>query len=398
MPRARSIRQEKNLSSTGVGSYAQASENHDGEDVAVVEEEELTPEIIVQEVGDNDTLDQLEEEIFGSEELPSRKIEDDQDYVVLDVDAEPVQETKKSSVPAIRGRGTLAPRTALDAFLAQMGKYPVLSNEEERKLTLEYFRTKDMAAGRKLVVHNMRLVVRMAYKYRRAWANILDLIQEGNVGLMEAVKRFDPYKGAKFSTYATFWIRAHMLRFLLENSRTVRISRTRVGRKLFFQLSRERAKLQAMGIDPGPKLLAERLGVDQDELEDVVKHMDQSEVRLDAPLSDDGQGASVLDTMSNQGQSPEAEAFKNEFADAVSGALDSFAQTLTDEREIMAWQKHLMTDDPISLSELGSHFGVTKQRMGQIVNGIRKRLKSHLISELGPDVELGFHFDEHNYS
>ena len=393
MPRARSIRQEKKIPSTNVREHAP---NPDADTETNVEDVEITPELIIEEAGNDQSLEDIEEEVFDSDELPANnKMQDGDDYVVLDVDAEPVQESRKSSLPAIRGRGTLAPRTALDAFLAQMGKYPVLSNEEERKLTLEYFHSKDVAAGRKLVVHNMRLVVRMAYKYRRAWANILDLIQEGNVGLMEAVKRFDPYKGAKFSTYATFWIRAHMLRFLLENSRTVRISRTRVGRKLFFQLSRERAKLQAMGIDPGPKLLAERLGVDQDELEDVVKHMDQPEVRLDAPLSEDGQGSSLLDTMSTPGQSPEAEAFRSEFADAVSTALDSFAKTLTDEREIMAWQKHLMTEDPISLSELGNHFGVTKQRMGQIVNAIRKRLKAHLIAELGPDVELGFHFDEH---
>ncbi|MBX2813480.1 MAG: sigma-70 family RNA polymerase sigma factor [Myxococcales bacterium] len=293
------------------------------------------------------------------------------------------------SVPAIRAR-----QSALDAFLSEMGKYPVLSSEEERELTLSYYENKDPGAARKLVVHNLRLVVKMAYRYRRAWANVLDLIQEGNVGLMEAVQRFDPFKGAKFSTYATFWIRAYMLRYLLENSRTVRISRTRVGRKLFFQLSRERAKLRAMGIEPGPKLLAEKLGVDPAELEDVVKHMDQAEVRLDAPIGDDGGVGTVLDTMHASTQSPEVEAFKSEFASAVSSALDTFALSLQDEREKMAWHKHMMAEDPMSLSELGAHFGVTKQRMGQIVTAMRKRLKKHLIQALGPDVELGFQFDE----
>lgn len=319
--------------------------------------------------------------------------------LVLDVGSAPSlpslpTASETSSVPALRARGGLGRPSALDAFLLEMGKYPVLSSEEERELTLAYYERQDPVAARKLVVHNLRLVVKMAYRYRRAWASVLDLIQEGNVGLVEAVQRFDPFKGAKFSTYATFWIRAYMLRYLLENSRTVRISRTRVGRKLFFQLSRERAKLRAMGIEPGPKLLAERLGVDESELADVVKHMDQAEVRLDAPIGDDGSTGTVLDTMHAETQSPEVEAFKSEFASAVTEALDGFAETLTDEREKLAWEKHLMAEDPMSLSELGAHFGVTKQRMGQIVSGMRKRLKKHLIQTLGPDVELGFQFDE----
>lgn len=296
-----------------------------------------------------------------------------------------------TSVPAVRARDRAS---ALDAFLSQVGRYPVLTTEEERELTMAFHERRDPVAAKKLVVHNLRLVVKMAYKYRRAWASVLDLIQEGNVGLVEAVERFDPFKGAKFSTYATFWIRAYMLRYLLEHSRTVRISRTRVGRKLFFQLARERAKLKAMGIDAGPKQLAERLNVKQEDLEEVVKHMDQPEVRLDAPAhADDVSGATLLDGMHANVATPEAEAFKNEFASDVGKALDEFAATLTDEREKMAWEKHLMSEDPMSLSELGAEFGVTKQRMGQIVQAMRKRLKTHLINRLGPDVELGYNLD-----
>jgi RNA polymerase sigma-32 factor len=291
-----------------------------------------------------------------------------------------------ASLPARRG-------TALERFLSEVGRYPVLSPEEERELTLAYYERQDPRAARKLVIHNLRLVVKLAYRYRRAWASVLDLIQEGNVGLVEAVQRFDPFKGAKFSTYATFWIRAYMLRYLLEHSRTVRISRTRVGRKLFFQLAKERAKLQAQGIDPGPKLLAERLGVDQAELENVVRHMDQAEVRLDAPIGDEGTGGTVLDAMTSEGLTPEAEAYRREFSSDISRAFDEFAQTLTDPREQAAWNDHLMSEDPTSLSELGKQFGVTKQRMGQIVTGLRKRLREHLIQALGPDVELGFQLE-----
>ncbi|MCA9548644.1 MAG: sigma-70 family RNA polymerase sigma factor [Myxococcales bacterium] len=333
--------------------------------------------------------------------------EDDEDdapgSTIVDVSSGPSMATLPSmpasvataSVPALRGSQGLRRASPLDTYLSEMGRYPLLTPDEERELTMAYYERQDATAARKLVVHNLRLVVKMAYKYRRAWANVLDLIQEGNVGLVEAVQRFDPYKGAKFSTYATFWIRAYMLRYLLEHSRTVRISRTRVGRKLFFQLSRERAKLQAMGIEPSTKLLAERLEVAQEDLEEVVKHMDQAEVRLDAPLSsDDPTGGTLLDGFSAGTDSPEAEAFKREFASDVSAALESFAATLTDEREKVAWEKHLMAEDPVSLSELGEQFGVTKQRMGQIVGALRKRLKAHLIRELGPEVELDFSWSQ----
>lgn len=392
---------------SGTGAV-EADEEHEDE-----LEEGSTPEVIAADVGeddeppdDDDALDDDEEdlpsratepEILPSERAtPARAAKREPD--VVDVGTGPSLPSLPSlgsrSVPALRSRGGLSAKSALDAFLSEMGKYPVLSNEEERELTMAYYERKDSVAARKLVVHNLRLVVKMAYRYRRAWASVLDLIQEGNVGLVEAVQRFDPFKGAKFSTYATFWIRAYMLRYLLENSRTVRISRTRVGRKLFFQLSKERAKLKAMGIEPGPKLLAERLGVDQSELEEVVKHMDQSEVRLDAPIGEEGSTGTILDTLHSGTQSPEIEAFKSEFATSVSEALDGFAATLTDEREKRAWEKHLLAEDPMSLSELGAEFGVTKQRMGQIVSGIRKRLKKHLVETLGPDVELGFQFDE----
>jgi RNA polymerase sigma-32 factor len=298
------------------------------------------------------------------------------------------------SVPAVRAREGGLRTGALERFLSEMGRYPLLSLAEENELTMAYYERKDPVAARKLVVHNLRLVVKMAYKYRRAWANVLDLIQEGNLGLVEAVRRFDPFKGAKFSTYATFWIRAYMLRYLLEHSRMVRISRTRVGRKLFFRLSKEREKLRAQGIEPGPKLLAERLGVGQAELEEVVRHMDQSEVRLDAPMySDDASGGTMLDALTGEGASPEAQTYRREFEAEVSEALESFEVTLTDAREKMAWKDHLMAEDPVSLSELGARFGVTKQRMGQIVTGLRKRLKDHLMSTLGPDVQLGFNLD-----
>jgi RNA polymerase sigma-32 factor len=163
---------------------------------------------------------------------------------------------------------------------------------------------------------------------------------------------------------------------------------------LFFRLTKEREKLRAQGIEPGPKLLAERLGVKQNELEEVVRMMDQSEVRLDAPMfSEDASGGTMLDALEHEGASPEAQAYRNEIETEVTAALDSFAKTIKDKRELAAWHDHLMSEDPQSLAELGVRFGVTKQRMGQIVTNLRKRLKDHLTKTLGPDVQLGFNLD-----
>ena len=138
-----------------------------------------------------------------------------------------------------------------------------------------------MNAARRLVVHNLRLVISIAYQYRRAWASILDLFQEGSVGLMEAVKRWEPSLGPRFGTYAAYWIRAYVLKFLMTNSRLIHVGNTRAGRKLFFRLEKERQKLLAAGFEPTPKLLAAKLDVDERDLDEVRQHLDSREVSID---------------------------------------------------------------------------------------------------------------------
>ena len=300
--------------------------------------------------------------------------------------------TKKSlSLPLSHTGSSVTKVGPLQAYMQTIGQYPVLSAEDERALAIRVYEHKDDQAAQALAVHNLRLVVKMAYKYRRAWANMLDLIQEGNIGLLEAVSRYNPFKGARFSTYAAFWIRAYLLRFILEHSRNVKVARTRAGRKLFFRLGKEREKLRAMGIEPGPKLLAEKIGISEKDFHEVVPHLDQAEVRLDVPLNPDTKGgASMLDTLRTTELSPESAAHEKAFSEDVSSAFDSFALTLKDDRERAIWLEHMTTEDPVSLSVLGERFGVTKQRMGQIVSALKKRLKTHLLKEMGPEVEMEF--------
>ena len=178
----------------------------------------------------------------------------------------------------------------LSFYLAEVRKYPLLSAEEEKEAATKFRESGDPESAERLVTANLRLVIKIAFQYHRKWANVLDLIQEGNVGLVEALSRYDPTREIRFSSYAQYWIRAMILRFLLDNFRLVRLGSTRAGRKLFFQLQKERDRLLKEGVRPSPKMLAERLGVSEKEVNAVDQHMRAPALSLHAPMGDDGDG------------------------------------------------------------------------------------------------------------
>ena len=284
--------------------------------------------------------------------------------------------------------GALAPlRDPLQRFLAEARRYRRLSDEEERALGSAVRLKGDMNAARTLVVHNLRLVIAIAYQYRRAWTNILDLFQEGSVGLMEAVKRWEPTLGPKFGTYAAYWIRAYVLKFLLTNSRLIHVGNTRAGRKLFFRLEKERQKLLAAGFEPTPKLLAAKLDVTEKDLDEVRQHLDSREVSIDPTGTGDGEGVYPLaERLASGGVSPESEAARAELTDALQRFIGGFRDGLKDARERAVWQEHLATEEPVALGELGTRFGVSKQRMGQIADQLKRRFRTEIVEQLGPDI------------
>jgi RNA polymerase sigma-32 factor len=280
-------------------------------------------------------------------------------------------------------------RDPVDRFLAEARRYQRLSEAEERSLGVAVRERGDMNAARKLVVHNLRLVISIAYQYRRAWTNILDLFQEGSVGLMEAVKRWEPKLGPRFGTYAAYWIRAYVLRFLMTNSRLIHVGNTRAGRKLYYRLEKERQKLLAAGIDVTPKLLAAKLDVDEKELDEVRQHLESREVPFDprGPGESGGDDAYPLSERLATGErSPEAEAASAELSEAVQRFVAGFREQLTDERERAVWREHLAADEPVPLGELGARFGVSKQRMGQIADQLKRRFRAQIVDKLGPEI------------
>ena len=279
-------------------------------------------------------------------------------------------------------------RDPVGRFMAEIRRYPRLSEDEERRLGRAVREGGDLDAARRLVVHNLRLVVAIANQYRRAWANILDLFQEGSVGLMEAVKRWEPSLGPRFGSYAAYWIRAYLLKFLMTNSRLIHVGNTRAGRKLFFRLERERAKLLAGGFDPTPKLLAAKLDVKEQDLEEVGRHLDSREVSFDPRSSGDpDEGYSLSERIPIKQASPEDRAASAEMADTLHQVMDQFSASLSDERERVVWSEHLAAEEPVSLGEIGARFGVSKQRMGQIADKLKKQFRDRVESRMGARIK-----------
>lgn len=279
-------------------------------------------------------------------------------------------------------------------YLAEVRKYPLLSREEEKEYAISYRETGDRDAAEKLVTSNLRLVIKIAFQYHRQWANVLDLIQEGNVGLVEALSRYDPYRDIRYSSYAQYWIRAMILRFLLDNYRLVGLGKTRAGRKLFFQLKKVRATLKEEGIDPSHANIALRLGVSEKEVDDFDQHMRAPALSFDAPVGqNDGRSLSEI-VPSKNSNTPEIEAAKNQLGLIVKERLAEFAAGITDEREKSIWTDRMVAIDPISLSELGKKYNVSKERIRQVEARLKTQLREYFEKTLGDEIDFDFSIPE----
>lgn len=320
--------------------------------------------------GDNEAIDASE-----LEEAPVRKVPKN-----LPALGAPPSSVRKGSK-----------KDLLSYYLAEVRKHPLLSREEEHEYAVKFVEEGDREAAERLVTANLRLVIKIAFQYHRQWANVLDLIQEGNVGLVEALSRYDPYRDIRFSSYAQYWIRAMILRFLLDNFRLVRLGSTRAGRKLFFQLQKERDRLLEEGKLATPEALAERLGVKPKDVTDVDQHMRAPALSLHAPAGDEADGRTLSEIVPEKvPNSPEDNAARSELGSLVQEKLAAFAETLRDDRERRIWSARLVATDPASLSSLGGEFGVSKERVRQLEARIKKRLKAYLETELGDEIDFEF--------
>jgi RNA polymerase sigma-32 factor len=323
----------------------------------------------------------------GSEVLESEESADNGDRE-LDFDAvqaEVVDNPERELHTAIRvdRSAPLARYDPLQAYMRDVQRYKLLTPAEEHEAATRYFESGDVDAAARLVTANLRLVVKIAYDYRRAHKNINDLIQEGSIGLMQAVKKYDPYKGVKLSTYAAWWIRAYILRFILNNARLVKVGTTQAQRKLFFNLKKEKARLSALGIDPTPETIAKRLDVPTEDVVQMDRRLAAGDMSLDAPVSAaEGSSQSRVDFLPGRVEPADTALADAEMNSLLREQLVVFGNTLKGKEEQIFHQR-MLTEDPRTLQELGDEFGVSRERVRQLEKRLQMKLKRHLAEQLG---------------
>ena len=268
----------------------------------------------------------------------------------------------------------------LQRYLAEIRRFALLSREEEHRLAVDYKEYGNVEAAYKLVTANLRLVVMIAREYQKAFRNLLDLIQEGNMGLMEAVKNFDPYRGVRFPSYAVWWIRAYMIRHIMNDWRMVKIGTTQAQRKLFFNLQKEKEKLEAEGLTPGPKLLAQRLNVKEDEVVEMEQRLASRDLSVDMPMGDDEE-ATLLHFLPDQKESPEEQIAETQYQHLLREKMEQFAGALKD-KELVIFRERLLNEEPLTLREIGEKYDISRERVRQIEERVKRKLKAFLSKEL----------------
>ncbi len=280
----------------------------------------------------------------------------------------------------------IASRDPLQHYLAEIRQVPILSAEEEHQLAVLWREQGDPEAARRLVTANLRLVVSIARQYQRALRNLLDLIQEGNIGLLEAVKQYDPHRGVRFPSYAVWWIRAYVIRFVMNNWRFVKLGTTQAQRKLFFNLQKEKARLEREGFSIDTKLIAERLAVKESEVIEMDQRMSSRDLSVDAPLGPEGDGT-FLDRLPGWGQTPAERMGEAELRRLVVEEMRVFGAELSGkDRDI--FDERMIADEPLTLAELGERFGVSRERVRQLEERLRGRLRLRLVERIPEIAEI----------
>ncbi len=273
----------------------------------------------------------------------------------------------------------------LHRYLQEISQYELLSREEADALAVKFKEEGSQEAAYKLVTANLRLVVKVAMDFQKYWmTNFLDLIQEGNVGLVQAVKKFDPYRGVKFSYYAAYWIRAYILKFIMDNWRLVKIGTTQAQRKLFFSLNKERKLLEAQGFKAEPKLLAQRLNVKESEIIEMSQRMGGGDVSLESPLRDDSDDQQK-DFIIAGGQSVEEHVANSEIKERLAMVLAKLKEHLN-PKEQMILRDRLLQDDNVTLQDIADQFGISRERVRQIEANLLKKMKKFFEEEM-PDIK-----------
>ena len=281
-------------------------------------------------------------------------------------------------LPAVTG--------TLDIYIGEINRHPLLTAEEEFKLAVELKKNNDIEAAEKLIVSNLRFVVKIAHEYRNYGIKLTDLIQEGNIGLMHAVKKFDPYKGYRLISYAVWWIRAYMQNYIIKSWSLVKIGTTQAQRKLFFKLSQAKKRLENLS-EKNPEFseIAESLGVKEVELEEMDLRLSHRDLSLDAFISEDGE-STHMDSLAYEGEDQEISLIKKEEMALVKRNIAGALAKLN-EKEKYIIKHRVMADHPETLQEIGNRYHITRERARQIEKQALNKMRL-AIPYLGKEPEL----------
>ncbi|NDV27205.1 RNA polymerase sigma factor RpoD/SigA [Desulfovibrio sp. JC010] len=284
---------------------------------------------------------------------------------------------KADFLPTPRAKGEVATKDPLHLYLQEISRFPLLEPDEEFQLAKQVQENGDQQAAFRLVSSHLRLVVKIAMDFQRRWMqNVLDLIQEGNVGLMKAVNKFDPDKGIKFSYYAAFWIKAYILKYIMDNWRMVKIGTTQTQRKLFYNLNKERQRLQALGFDPTTSELSKNLNVSEEEITEMDQRLAKNDLSLNLKFGEDSE-ATRMDFLPDLGPGVEETLANKEISTLLLDQLRAIVPNLNEKEQVIL-NDRLLSDSPRTLREIGEEFGVTRERVRQIEARLLKKLREHL--------------------
>lgn len=290
-----------------------------------------------------------------------------------------------SQLPAVKPKAELIPADPLQRYLIEVGRYPILTPEEELEIAKHYQEYHDKESAQKMVLANLRLVVKIAIEYRSAFYNILDLIQEGNLGLLRAVQKYDVERGVRFTSYAAWWVRAYVLKYILDNFRLVKVGTTQAQKKLFFNLMKEKEKIEKMGFDASARLISENLDVKEKEVVEMQKRLGAREVELDAPRKD-FEGALNMDFIPVDQESADDQTEREQLKEILLKNLDEFTSALK-EKEKEVFSQRLFSEVPKTLQEMADKYGITRERMRQIETRVVTKMQK-FFKEKGMDVAV----------
>ena len=324
-------------------------------------------------MGDNliqNNANKTEAEIVDSDEIE-------------ELDLKELDQEHSSLLPAVAQDSSVARIDPLTAYLNEIRQYENLTENEEQELAIKLQKSNDSDAAYRLTTSHLMLVVRIAMTFRRQWQNMMDLIQEGNVGLLKAVKNFDPFRGVRLSSYATWWIRSYMLKYMLDNWRLVRVGTTNARRKLLYNLRKEKEKLENQGFTPTPKLLAEHFGVDESDVIDVQASLGAADVSVDTPMREGDESTPAMFLSDNTTASPEENAERNQFLQSLKQEIDGFRKGLKPvEQKILS--ERILSETPRSLQEIADDQNITREAIRQTEQRILKKFKTY-VSKNMPD-------------